>query len=495
MNNDALNNLILLAQSENVLPNDAKAQSTSTNQRPWPVIVLTALGAWLVAIPAIIVLAYIFSAGFHSSAAFGFVGVALIVACYFFLNTKELPIFIEQFIFPLLITGLAFFGWMLLESFKLPINIAAPIMSLLLIVLALVLPQFWLRTLLGAGAGFFAAASLISHWEGYRHHFLNMSPSISMHFIAAAWVAIILFTFKKNKSALWSQKAIVIEPIISGWLVITLLGLALVSGQTFLLGASLSETNDLAEWATQDANSSALSNNAVILQAISSCLTLCAGVFLGWRWISVRKIWFAAIVISLAALAFFMPTLGVVLLILCLCCCTQRWLLAGLAATSATWIVGAFYYALTYPLIQKAGLLALVSIVLAGFALWGLQNASKTPQTSKHTDFLKNSINLQTWRSQTVGVVLAVILVGIVANTSIWQKEKLIKTGQPVFVALAPVDPRSLMQGDFMALNFIPRSVSNATSKNTSEAVFDLEFNYPSIIFQLDEQGIASLVG
>ena len=56
MNNDALNNLILLAQSENVLPNDAKAQSTSTNQRPWPVIVLTALGAWLVAIPAIIVI-------------------------------------------------------------------------------------------------------------------------------------------------------------------------------------------------------------------------------------------------------------------------------------------------------------------------------------------------------------------------------------------------------------------------------------------------------
>jgi len=40
------------------------------------------------------------------------------------------------------------------------------------------------------------------------------------------------------------------------------------------------------------------------------------------------------------------------------------------------------------------------------------------------------------------------------ANLAIWQKEALIARGQPVFVELAPVDPRSLMQGDFMRLNF-----------------------------------------
>jgi uncharacterized membrane-anchored protein len=42
----------------------------------------------------------------------------------------------------------------------------------------------------------------------------------------------------------------------------------------------------------------------------------------------------------------------------------------------------------------------------------------------------------------------------VVANLGIWQKEDLVANGQPVFVALAPVDPRSLLQGDYMRLNF-----------------------------------------
>ena len=42
-------------------------------------------------------------------------------------------------------------------------------------------------------------------------------------------------------------------------------------------------------------------------------------------------------------------------------------------------------------------------------------------------------------------------------------KEKLIAEGQPVLVRLIPVDPRSLMQGDYMALNFsLPPEVSAA---------------------------------
>ena len=42
----------------------------------------------------------------------------------------------------------------------------------------------------------------------------------------------------------------------------------------------------------------------------------------------------------------------------------------------------------------------------------------------------------------------------LVANAAIWQKEQLIARGRPVFVELEPVDPRSLMQGDYMRLRF-----------------------------------------
>ena len=41
-----------------------------------------------------------------------------------------------------------------------------------------------------------------------------------------------------------------------------------------------------------------------------------------------------------------------------------------------------------------------------------------------------------------------------VANAGIWQKETLIAEGKPIFVELGPVDPRSLMQGDYMRLAF-----------------------------------------
>lgn len=47
------------------------------------------------------------------------------------------------------------------------------------------------------------------------------------------------------------------------------------------------------------------------------------------------------------------------------------------------------------------------------------------------------------------------LLVLVVANIGIWHKENLIAHGQPVFIALAPVDPRSLMQGDYMRLDFV----------------------------------------
>lgn len=39
-------------------------------------------------------------------------------------------------------------------------------------------------------------------------------------------------------------------------------------------------------------------------------------------------------------------------------------------------------------------------------------------------------------------------------NWSVYQKEQTLKYGQLVLLQLAPVDPRSLMQGDYMRLNY-----------------------------------------
>ena len=52
---------------------------------------------------------------------------------------------------------------------------------------------------------------------------------------------------------------------------------------------------------------------------------------------------------------------------------------------------------------------------------------------------------------------LALVLLGLVlvlgaANHTIWSKQKTVDSGHPVLLALRPVDPRSLMQGDYMTL-------------------------------------------
>lgn len=52
-----------------------------------------------------------------------------------------------------------------------------------------------------------------------------------------------------------------------------------------------------------------------------------------------------------------------------------------------------------------------------------------------------------------IALVALIAVLGIV-NASIIDKEKHLAEGQVVYLELAPVDPRSLMQGDYMALNF-----------------------------------------
>jgi uncharacterized membrane-anchored protein len=55
-------------------------------------------------------------------------------------------------------------------------------------------------------------------------------------------------------------------------------------------------------------------------------------------------------------------------------------------------------------------------------------------------------------RRAVIAVAGAIIL--IVANVTIFQKQALLASGRTVLLELAPVDPRSLMQGDYMALRF-----------------------------------------
>lgn len=61
-------------------------------------------------------------------------------------------------------------------------------------------------------------------------------------------------------------------------------------------------------------------------------------------------------------------------------------------------------------------------------------------------------------------ILLNLILLLIYFNYSVVKKEELLKDGQLVLLELAPVDPRSLMQGDYMALRYKISENINAES-------------------------------
>ena len=91
-----------------------------------------------------------------------------------------------------------------------------------------------------------------------------------------------------------------------------------------------------------------------------------------------------------------------------------------------------------------------------------------------------------------VGLVLALGLI----NGSIYVKEQHLAQGEVVKLKLAPVDPRSLMQGDYMALRFeLADNIDNAFRSAEPHIRLAAESSSDNkVIVQLDEQGRASFV-
>lgn len=88
-----------------------------------------------------------------------------------------------------------------------------------------------------------------------------------------------------------------------------------------------------------------------------------------------------------------------------------------------------------------------------------------------------------------VAVTLLVILA--VVNWAIWDKEGHLAEGEVMYLELAPVDPRSLMQGDYMALNF---ALSNRIQSTLNQARADediLKAHNGTVVVRLNEKRIA----
>lgn len=416
--------------------------ASQDKERPWAVVVMTAVAAWFAAIPLGVFIAFLLLSGSRpGDGAFVAVGVLVLGAALGMLYMAGKSLFVEQLGVAGLIIGTALIGAGSVDSSNIQPGLMA--MTLLTALLAAAAPQSWLRALLAA-----SAVSLLTLAVSYRDFFAasaQVPAEYVLALVAFAWIGGHAVLRRIESRPDHARMAGALESLLAGVGAMTLVLLALCSGKTFLLGAG-PLFQDLPLQTSGSAGASAAS-------LVSVACALLAAAWLMRQWPALRRPWFAAVAGTAACLCWFAVALGAVLLLAAVCAGAGRRNLAWLAAASALWIVGAFYYQLAWPLGMKAVVLAACGAMLGAVARFAM------PQEAVEAAPLRVSpIADERWKRHLIAAAGAVVLV--VANAAIWEKEALIRHGAPVFVELAPVDPRSLMQGDYMALNYaLPPSV------------------------------------
>ena len=448
--------LMLAAKAQGILPPDCTLPELEN--KPWPVVLLTTLGAWLTAIPVFVALDLIFGNLFNNYAALGTIGIVTLVATTLVLRQPGLPLFVEQLTQPFLLVGGVCFGIMLFK--ELPVTGAQLIALVTTLLLAWMIPFNWLRVLLGMlAAGWVAALLTDEHGRWFRHY-----PWLMAHLLLGLWAL-----------GLWTQQtwllsptrakcAALLESLACGWLLTTIITLVLMSGASFMSGSY--------GWMPSLDNHGQDTMNTVF-GASSTALAGLAIWLLLQRWQIKWQAWLMAPAISMVLLAYFLPTLGACLLSLAILLCSARWRQAAVAGLAAAWVIGSFYYLLNLTLTQKAMLLMLCGAVPGALLWWQAQvdkavtqpatGSDATPSTdtaasgaasltaSATSGIATPAANSNTWLLLASGLICLLLV-----NGAIWQKQQLIAHGQRILVELQPVDPRSLMQGDYMALNFVP---------------------------------------
>jgi uncharacterized membrane-anchored protein len=95
-------------------------------------------------------------------------------------------------------------------------------------------------------------------------------------------------------------------------------------------------------------------------------------------------------------------------------------------------------------------------------------------------------VNVASGRAASAWIASCAIVTLAFANYSIHEKEQLIALGDKVYVRLAPVDPRSLMQGDYMRLNYRLPDVSTLDRMSIK--------GRPYVVMKRDARGVAEPV-
>ena len=436
--------LKLIRTSDGATPAISQAASAS---RTWPVVVMTGIGALLAAVPFIAFLGATFGVFLEKGGGTYLVGGAILAGAATLLRSKGDLGFGQQFGIIAFITGLILFGFGLYRDLS---AIEASLALFVLVTgLALLMPDDWTVGLMGALAGGFAAYILSDLvYLAYGIHDAGYTPyrfGAGAKYVAA--IGALGLIALQERSGYFGAREDAAGRYLSGLAAAALVLVMWSAGQTFLLFGGWG-----GGWtpAVPHQQLPLVNINLVTLSGLAMTAFAC--------WWLARKFPDLTTPTGLAAaallliLTLFAPSLGAAVLVGAAALTTDRRSLALLAAFAGLWLIGTFYYWLGWPLTHKAYLMAGLGLALGAVAYATHAKLSAIlPGGETRAPLMSGPLS--------TGLTAALILAsaaatGVLAAQTIRQKEAIIETGRTIYVPLAPVDPRSLMQGDYMALRF-----------------------------------------
>jgi uncharacterized membrane-anchored protein len=506
MNNEK--KLIDSAVANGLLQSNA-TQLLEVQNPSWAITITSFIGSWFAIIPIGIFLGF-FSYEFFFQPPVSFIMAAACLSIGIFGLRQQTPIFIQHLSFCFVIIGIAFavFSFIYLQLGE----AVFVLWFALQLGVALSVRNAWVQTILGFGLVvpiLLLSPELIlnspqsdeSRIEEILKSFPQISNAIVLAIAWAFWCA--------SEIRLSGKRFVASTSALVDGIGVALLLAQILASRSLFFDFGPSTRQGSADVAHFGEGSFFVFDWVVGIQSILT--VVCCVWAVSWvrranidRTIAVRTIAFVCVMyLVLLLFGFFTRDGGVVVVVITAALVTSRFRMFAFGIAVLLAQLSGFYYALSWTLTAKALLLAVIGLALGSVVLAirtfmrSDVNSDRAAPINATASSIKNgaydAIEL-TDKSliQTMGLVFVggVIALGGV-NYDVFKKEQVISTGQRIYIALAPRDPRSIMQGDYMALNFGFDRFFQLSNSQENPKLF---LSDVKVVASLNDNGVATVL-
>ena len=433
---------------------------------PWYIRFIQGFAGWLAAIFIMVFFAIFFSFLFKKTTG-GFVvtlGLLCSVAGYVIIRVKQND-FVDQLGMAFSLCGQLLFSFGLFFFLKINTTTGAFILGAYQLTLAWLIPQYAHR-LLSTAFGLFALLVAVN--------------SMGFYGIGTAFIAV-LFSLVWIKENDWAKNYQKWEPIGLG------IAFTIIFSSSFLISGK----HLLRE--TYRHNTGWLFEHAELVSSLLVALVFLNLVFTLLKEYKIQLDSKTAILSFLAAaglilISFKIYGISTGLLIVLVGFARQRILLIVLGIVSMLSFFSWYYYNLHATLLYKS--IVLIVLGLAMMTAWfGFNYIYKIKSVKQSKKFKFKTINKNKWLG-----LITILATLVIINFNINKKETLIKTGEILLLKLAPADPRSIMQGDYMRLRFeLANKIATAIREKDKQNTVPV-YQQGKVIIEKDSDNIVSFV-